>query len=43
MTGLMRRRTLVITAIVVLIVLLFLAYGLYNGVPGGRTEDGTGL
>ena len=39
----MSRRTLVITGLVVLLVALFLLYGLYNGVPGGGTENGTGL
>jgi hypothetical protein len=39
----MSKRQLIITAIVVVVILLFLVYGLYNGVPGGRTEDGTGL
>jgi hypothetical protein len=39
----MRRRTLVITALVVLVLVLFAVYGVYNGVPGGEIEDGTGL
>lgn len=39
----MSNRSLVITAVVVLVVAVFVLYGVYNGVPGGRVEDGTGL
>ena len=39
----MSRRAMVITALVVLLFVLFLLYGLYNGVPGGGMEDGTGI
>jgi hypothetical protein len=38
----MSNRRLVIVALVVLALLLLL-YGVYNGVPGGGTENGTGL
>jgi hypothetical protein len=38
----MSNRKLVIAALVVLALLLLL-YGVYNGVPGGGTENGTGL
>lgn len=37
------RRTLFITGLVVVLLVLFLLYGLYNGLPGGGMEDGTGL
>jgi hypothetical protein len=39
----MRRRTLITAALVVLVVVLFVLYGVYNGVPGGGMENGTGL
>lgn len=38
----MSNRKVVIAALVVLVLLLLL-YGVYNGVPGGGTENGTGL
>jgi hypothetical protein len=39
----MSRRAIIITVLVVVLVVLVLLYGLYNGVPGGEMEDGTGL
>jgi len=39
----MRDRRLVLTAVLVLVVVLFVVYGVYNGVPAGRIENGTGL
>jgi hypothetical protein len=32
-----------ILAVLVLVFILLLLYGLFNGLPGGGTEDGTGL